>query len=36
MRRLKAATDERYRAQLEQALKHLDAKLVELGEKDLS
>ena len=36
MGRLKAATNAQYRAQLEQALKHLEAQLVELGEKDLS
>lgn len=34
MGRLKAATNAQYRAQLEQALKHLEAQLVELGEKD--
>jgi len=36
MGRLKAATNAQYRTQLEQALKHLDAQLLELGEKDLS
>ena len=36
MGRLKAATNARYRAQLEQALKHLEAQLHELGEKDLN
>lgn len=34
--RLKAATNPRYRAQLEQALKHLEAQLRELGKKKLS
>ena len=33
MGRLKAATNAQYRAQLEQALKHLEAQLLELGEK---
>lgn len=33
MGRLKAATNAQYRTQLEQALKHLEAQLVELGEK---
>ena len=33
MGRLNAATNAQYRAQLEQALKHLDAQLTELGEK---
>jgi hypothetical protein len=36
MGRLKAATNAQYRTQLEQALKHLEAQLSELGEKDLS